>query len=137
MCMAVEQRNSRQIVAQAGLKIVEVVGWCDLHRAGAEFPIHQNWVSHDWDSAVSQRQLDLLPDEAVVTWVFWVDAPPYCPFPSHTRWMNRSRPSLSRVVPSARSCFSTTFCVAMPAWSVPGTQRVFRPCMRRQRIKMS
>src|SRR5438132_10050460 len=73
MCMAVEQRNSRQIVAQAGLKIVEVVGWCDLHRAGAEFPIHQNWVSHDWDSAVSQRQLDLLPDEAVVTWVFWVD----------------------------------------------------------------
>src|SRR5205807_7345901 len=48
-------------------------GWCDLHRDGAEFPIHQNWVSHDWDSAVSQRQLDLLPDEAVVTWVFWVD----------------------------------------------------------------
>ena len=32
---------------------------------------------------------------------------------------------------------STTFCVAMPAWSVPGIQSASRPCMRRQRISTS
>ena len=32
---------------------------------------------------------------------------------------------------------STTFCVAMPAWSVPGTQSVFLPDMRIQRTRMS
>ena len=33
-----------------------------------------------------------------------------------------SRPRSKRVWPSLASSFSTTFCVAMPAWSVPGTQ---------------
>ena len=49
-----------------------------------------------------------------------------------------SRPRSCRVL---CSCWwilrSTTACVAMPAWSVPGTHRVFRPCMRRQRIRIS
>ncbi len=38
--------------------------------------------------------------------------------------------------PSARSR-STTICVAMPAWSVPGCHSASRPCIRRQRISTS
>jgi hypothetical protein len=38
---------------------------------------------------------------------------------------------------SAKSFFSTTACVAMPAWSVPGTHSVSKPCMRRWRTQMS
>ena len=37
-------------------------------------------------------------------------------------------------VPSSASCRSTTFWVAMPAWSVPGSQSASYPCMRCQRI---
>ena len=51
--------------------------------------------------------------------------PPYCRRHSHTRLTNSSRPRSSLVRPSARSIFSTTFCVAMPAWSVPGSQQAF------------
>ena len=47
-------------------------------------------------------------------------------------------PSWCRVTPRSRcSFFSTTVCVAMPAWSVPGTQRVLKPLMRRQRTIVS
>ena len=40
-------------------------------------------------------------------------------------------------IPSARSSFSTTAWVAMPAWSVPRIQSVFRPRMRLIRISAS
>ena len=63
--------------------------------------------------------------------------PPDWAFHSQTRLMKASRPSASREVPSSISFRSTTFCVAMPAWSIPGIQRVLRPCIRRQRIRMS
>ena len=43
---------------------------------------------------------------------------------------NFSRPSASREVPRLLKLFSTTFWVAMPAWSVPGSQRVGWPSMR-------
>ena len=33
--------------------------------------------------------------------------------------------------------FSTTLCVAMPAWSTPGTHRVTLPLMRCQRVSVS
>ena len=36
---------------------------------------------------------------------------------SQVRSRNASRPISWRVVPSAISCFSTTFCVEIPAWS--------------------
>ncbi len=51
---------------------------------------------------------------------------------------NASRPRSWRDWPvlSFRSR-STTICVAMPAWSTPGTQRTARPCMRRQRQRTS
>jgi hypothetical protein len=44
--------------------------------------------------------------------------------------MNFSRPSSCRFVPSRFSVRSTTVCVAMPAWSMPGCQSVLRPRMR-------
>ncbi len=50
-----------------------------------------------------------------------------------TRCTNSSRPSSSRVRPTRASMRSTTFCVAIPAWSVPQIQSALRPCMRRRR----
>ena len=38
---------------------------------------------------------------------------------------------------SLASRFSTTVCVAMPAWSSPGTQTTASPCIRRQRARTS
>ena len=49
--------------------------------------------------------------------------PPWRCFHSHTRSMKASRPRWWRVRPSPASWRSTTFWVAMPAWSVPGTHR--------------
>ena len=45
----------------------------------------------------------------------WRITPPVCSTKHLVRSMNLSRPRSSRVSPSAASCFSTTFCVAMPA----------------------
>ena len=56
--------------------------------------------------------------------------PPDASFQRHTRSTNASRPRSCFVLPSAVSWRSTTYCVAMPAWSVPGTQRVLKPSMR-------
>jgi len=42
---------------------------------------------------------------------------PVCSSQAHVRSTNASRPISSRDVPSATSCFSTTFCVEIPAWS--------------------
>ena len=50
---------------------------------------------------------------------------------------NSSRPRSSLVRPLARSIFSTTFCVAMPAWSVPTSQQAFSPSMRWYRVSTS
>ena len=56
---------------------------------------------------------------------------------SHVRATNASRPRSKRVLPSAASRFSTTFCVAMPAWSVPGSHSAARPRIRSKRISTS
>ncbi len=50
--------------------------------------------------------------------------PPDSPFHCHTRSTNASRPRSWRDVLSLASSRSTTFCVAMPAWSMPGCQSV-------------
>jgi hypothetical protein len=63
--------------------------------------------------------------------------PPYSAFHSQTFSTNFSRPRSWRVLPSWARSFSTTFWTAMPAWSMPNTQRAFRPCMRRRRISTS
>ena len=63
--------------------------------------------------------------------------PPYSSFHCQTRSTNFSRPRSWRCRPSLASSRSTTFCVAMPAWSVPGIQSVLQPCMRCKRMRMS
>ena len=56
--------------------------------------------------------------------------PPYSSRHFHTRSMNASRPSASRLVPSDSSSFSTWRWVAIPAWSVPMIHLARRPSMR-------
>ncbi len=46
-------------------------------------------------------------------------APPCSSLYSQTRFRNASRPTSSRLVPSAMRAFSTCSWVAIPAWSVP------------------
>gem|GEM_PF-2239812 len=48
----------------------------------------------------------------------------YSSFHSHTFSKNFSLPSETLVIHSFASFFSTTLCVAIQAWSVPGTHRV-------------
>ena len=49
---------------------------------------------------------------------------PYFSFHCHTRFRNSARPRSWRLFSSVfLSSFSTTIWVAMPAWSVPGSQR--------------
>ncbi len=61
---------------------------------------------------------------------------PLSSFHSHTlatKFLRASAgvgPMSWRLMPSACSWRSTTICVAMPAWSVPGTQTVLAPDMR-------
>ena len=55
---------------------------------------------------------------------------PECSFHSHTRATKFLRPRSWRVWPFSCSWRSTTICVAMPAWSVPGIQAVLKPRMR-------
>ena len=50
---------------------------------------------------------------------------------------NFSLPKSWRFWPSWVSSFSTTFCVAIPAWSVPGIQSVAKFCILRKRIRIS
>ena len=63
--------------------------------------------------------------------------PPDSSFHFHTRATNASRPRSSLVLPSAASWRSTTTWVAMPAWSVPGCQRVSKPSIRFIRMSTS
>ena len=56
--------------------------------------------------------------------------PPYSCFHSHTRSRNASRPRSARFTPSFARSFSTTACVAMPAWSVPQIHSASNPAMR-------
>ena len=58
-------------------------------------------------------------------------------FHCHTRSTNASRPRSWREMPSLPSSRSTTFWVAMPAWSMPGSHSASYPCMRRRRITAS
>ena len=58
-------------------------------------------------------------------------------FHSQTRFRNFSRPRSSRclISPFFFNVGSTTVCVAMPAWSVPGSQTTSLPSMRALRAK--
>ena len=67
-----------------------------------------------------------------------VMVPPDSAFQAQTRSRNFARP-MSRRPGSWRSinCRSTTICVAMPAWSVPGCHSTSRPRIRSNRARMS
>ena len=57
--------------------------------------------------------------------------PPDCAFQAQTFSTKASRPMSRRpMLPSAARLRSTTIWVAMPAWSVPGTQSTASPLMR-------
>ncbi len=45
-------------MALTGLEVIEVVGGRDLHRAGAEFPVHEFWISDDGNVTLGQGQFD-------------------------------------------------------------------------------
>ena len=60
--------------------------------------------------------------------------PPYSAFHSQTRFTNASRPRSWRDSPSLASSRSTTFWVAMPAWSMPGSHSASKPCIRLRRM---
>ena len=63
---------------------------------------------------------------------------PYFSFQAHTRFRNSSRPRSWRETFSVRfSSFSTIICVAMPAWSVPGSQSVLKPLILFHRTRTS
>ncbi len=62
--------------------------------------------------------------------IWFVIVEPDSSFHFHTRSTNCSRPRSRRATPSARSWFSTTIWVAMPAWSVPSCQSVSKPRIR-------
>ncbi len=63
--------------------------------------------------------------------------PPLFAFHFQTRSTKASRPRSWRVLPSRWSCRSTTVWVAMPAWSIPGCQRVLKPSIRWKRMSAS
>jgi hypothetical protein len=54
-----------QVVALAHLPVVEIVGWGDLHHAGAEFPVHVV-VGDDGDGPLGHRQAHALADQVGV-----------------------------------------------------------------------
>src|ERR1039457_4554204 len=70
-----------------------------------------------------------------IIWLLMVS--PYCSFHAQTRFSNSSRPRSRRLIPSSASLRSTTICVAIPAWSVPGSHNVLSPRMRCHRVVTS
>ena len=80
-----------------------------------------------------RSQSQLLP--SFCSWLRMV--PPYCSFQAQTSLRKSSREKSQRLLPSFLSLRSTTFCVAMPAWSVPGTHTVLNPCIRLRRTSTS
>ncbi len=63
--------------------------------------------------------------------------PPYCSFHSHAYSRNFSRVSDDFSMPRSLSLATTFASVAIEAWSIPGTQQAFFPCMRARRISTS
>ena len=68
--------------------------------------------------------------ESPIRRIWRVIVEPLVSFQSQTWSMNFLRPRSWRLRPASWSWRSTTICVAMPAWSVPGTQSVLSPFMR-------
>ena len=63
--------------------------------------------------------------------------PPYFSFHSQAYAKNSSLDRLDLVIPRSLSMATTFASVAIEAWSVPGTQQAFLPCIRARLIKIS
>ena len=68
----VEHVDLREVMALADIEVVEVMGRRDLDRAGSLLGIGI-LIRHDRDEAADQRQRDILADEVLVAFIFWVD----------------------------------------------------------------
>ena len=73
----VDDLDLGQVVAAAGLEVVEVVGGGDLDDAGAELRV-RHFVEDDGDLAVHERQLDGLAVEIAVALVLGIDGARRC-----------------------------------------------------------
>src|SRR3989338_1411870 len=62
---------------------------------------------------------------------------PYSSRHLHTSLRNSSLPKSCLFLPALASFFSTTFWVAMPAWSVPGIHKLEKFCILFHRIRIS
>ena len=71
-------------------------------------------------SMVNRSRLQSTPSPMLRIWAPMV--PPDWRFHAQTFSTNSSRPRSSLVTPSVASCRSTRVWVAMPAWSMPGSQ---------------
>ena len=94
-------------------------------------------TAFDSPSSMVKRSRDQSHDApSRFSWLRMVE--PLSSFHAQTFSMNFSRPIVRRFG-SWRSiiCRSTTICVAMPAWSVPGCQSTSRPRMRSKRQSTS
>mmetsp|Transcript_8051 Transcript_8051/g.30171 ORF Transcript_8051/g.30171 Transcript_8051/m.30171 type:complete len:227 (+) Transcript_8051:2536-3216(+) len=87
-------------------------------------------------SSSVNRSLDQ-SQEAPNRLIWLLIRPPYSFFHAHVLSSNFSLPRPSRVNPSLSKARSTTSCVAIPAWSEPGSHRVGRPRMRATRAMTS
>src|SRR5262249_41786732 len=63
--------------------------------------------------------------------------PPYFSFHSHAYSKNFSRLREDFVIPLSLSMATTLASVAIEAWSVPGTQQAFLPCILALRTRIS
>jgi hypothetical protein len=79
----------------------------------------------------------LQSQEAPILRIWAVIWPPEVSFQRHTRSTKASRPISWRSRPSLASSRSTTFWVAIPAWSVPGSHRAAQPRIRLRRMVAS
>ena len=83
----------------------------------------------DKPSSIVKRSRDQSTDEPSLR-ICRALAPPLSAFQSQTLTRNFSRPRSWRVIFCAASLRSTTICVAIPAWSVPGCHSVLWPRIR-------
>ena len=61
----IEDGGRRQVVPKSNLAVVRIVGWCDLHRAGAEAHLDESVGNHG-NRAVHERHHHALPNECGV-----------------------------------------------------------------------
>ncbi len=65
MTVAGHHLNFRQLMAPSGFKVIRIVRWRDLYRAGSKLAVH-HLVGNDRDLTVHQRQKQILADQVLI-----------------------------------------------------------------------